>query len=93
MKKHPNLLKEKGWHDGSHILVSDITYLESDQGVHYLSLVTDADSRKIVGYHLGSDMKAESVVKALKMAVKGKRYNANAVHHSDRGLQYCSAIY
>ena len=93
MKKHPNLLKEEGLHDAEHILVSDITYLESDQGVHYLSLVTDANSRKIVGYHLSADMKAESVVKALKMAVKDKRYNANAVHHSDRGLQYCSAIY
>ena len=93
MKKHPNLLKEEGLHDAEHILVSDITYLESDQGVHYLSLVTDAGSRKIVGYHLSADMKAESVVKALKMAVKDRRYNANAVHHSDRGLQYCSAVY
>jgi len=58
-----------------------------------LSLVTDAASRKIVGHHLSSDMKAESVVKALKMAVKDKRYSANAVHHSDRGSQYCSAVY
>ncbi|MCS6233527.1 IS3 family transposase, partial [Shewanella baltica] len=93
MKKHPNLLKEEGLHDAEHVLVSDITYLESDQGVHYLSLVTDAASRKIVGHHLSSDMKAESVVKALKMAVKDKRYSANAVHHSDRGSQYCSAVY
>ena len=93
MKKHPNLLKEKGLHDAEHVLVSDITYLESEQGVHYLSLVTDAASRKIVGHHLSADMKAENVVKALKMAVRDKRYIANAVHHSDRGSQYCSAIY
>ncbi|MCT8877626.1 IS3 family transposase [Shewanella xiamenensis] len=93
MKKHPNLLKEKGLHDAEHVLVSDITYLESDQGVHYLSLVTDASSRKIVGHHVSKDMKAESVVKALKMAIKDKRYIGNAVHHSDRGLQYCSAVY
>ncbi|MEL4343060.1 DDE-type integrase/transposase/recombinase, partial [Shewanella xiamenensis] len=61
--------------------------------VHYLSLVTDASSRKIVGHHVSNDMKAESVVKALKMAIKDKRYIGNAVHHSDRGLQYCSAVY
>ena len=49
MKKHPNLLKEEGLHNAEHVLVSDITYLESDQGVHYLSLVTDSSTRKIVG--------------------------------------------
>ncbi len=93
MKKHPNLLKEEGLHNAEHVLVSDITYLESDQGVHYLSLVTDSSTRKIVGHHLSLDMRAENVVKALKMAVKDKRYAGNSVHHSDRGLQYCSAIY
>ncbi|WBA08196.1 IS3 family transposase [Salinivibrio kushneri] len=93
MKKHPNLLKEDGLHDAAHVLVSDITYVESDQGVHYLSLVTDASSRKIVGYHVSEDMKVDNVVKALKMAVKDKRYIGNAVHHSDRGSQYCSAVY
>lgn len=93
MKKHPNLLKEEGLHYAEHVLVSDITYVESEQGVHYLSLVTDADSRRIVGHHLSSDMKSESVVKALKMAIKDKRYINNAVHHSDRGLQYCSTVY
>ncbi|WP_139294740.1 IS3 family transposase [Salinivibrio sp. ES.052] len=93
MKKHPNLLKEDGLHDAAHVLVSDITYVESDQGVHYLSLVTDANSRKIVGHHVSEDMKVDNVVKALKMAVKDKRYIGNAVHHSDRGSQYCSAVY
>lgn len=93
MRKHPNLLKEEGLHNAEHVLVSDITYLESDQGVHYLSLVTDAGSRKIVGHHVSEDMKADSVVKALKMAVQDKRYIGNAVHHSDRGLQYCAAVY
>jgi len=93
MKKHPNLHKEEGLHNVEHVLVSGMTYLESDQDVHYLSLVTDSGSRKIVGHHLSSDMKAESKLKALKMAVKDNRYKGNAVHHSDRGLQYCSAIY
>ena len=48
MKKHPNLLKEGGLHNAEHVLVSDITYLESDQGVHYLSLVTDSGSISFV---------------------------------------------
>lgn len=93
LKKHPNLLKDKASDSPRHVLVSDITYVESGQGVHYLSLVTDAGSRKIVGYHLSWDMKAENVVRALNMAVKDRRYNCHTIHHSDRGLQYCSAIY
>ncbi|MFM2478266.1 IS3 family transposase [Celerinatantimonas sp. MCCC 1A17872] len=93
MRKYPNLLKEGRQPHAAHVLVSDITYVESDQGVHYLSLVTDASSRKIVGHHLSKDMKADNVVKALQMAVKDKRYLGNAVHHSDRGVQYCSAVY
>ena len=75
------------------MFVSDITYLESKEGVHYLSLVTDASSRKIMGYHLSNDMKAESVVKALQSAVKNRITAKKLVHHSDRGLQYCSDLY
>jgi transposase InsO family protein len=56
-------------------------------------LITDAYSRKIVGYHLSNDMNAESVAKALKMAVKDRNRKIPLIHHSDRGLQYCSAIY
>ncbi|WP_107947097.1 IS3 family transposase [Shewanella baltica] len=69
--------------------------LLKEEGLHDAEhvLVTDASSRKIVGHHVSKDMKAESVVKALKMAIKDKRYIGNAVHHSDRGLQYCSAVY
>lgn len=73
--------------------MSDITYIKSRENTHYLSLVTDAYSRKIVGYHLSDDLNAESVAIALKMAVKGQNKNIPLIHHSDRGLQYCSAIY
>ncbi|WP_133472032.1 IS3 family transposase, partial [Paraglaciecola marina] len=65
----------------------------SNEGVHYLSLVTDAFSRKIIGYHLSNEMKASDVVKALNMAIKNRQYDHDAIHHSDRGLQYCSALY
>ncbi len=75
------------------VFVSDITYLKSRERTHYLSLVTDAYSRKIMGYHLSDDMSAEHVAKALKMAVKQRRKSNPLIHHSDRGLQYCSTVY
>ena len=73
--------------------VSDITYIKSRERTHYLSLVTDAYSRKIVGYHLSDDMSTEQVVKALQKAVRDKNFHMPIIHHSDRGLQYCAALY
>ncbi len=93
LHKHPNLLKDIDIHRSEQVYVSDITYIKSREKTHYLSLVTDAYSRKIVGYHLSDDLNAESVVMALKMAVKGRNRNIPLIHHSDRGLQYCSSIY
>lgn len=93
MRKHPNLLKELKTTKAEEVFVSDITYLKSDEGTHYLSLTTDAYSRKIMGYELSDEMKASDVVKALKMSIKNKRYSHQAIHHSDRGLQYCSDEY
>jgi len=55
--------------------------------------VTDAYSRKIVGYHLSDDMSTEQVVKALQKAVRDKNFHMPIIHHSDRGLQYCAALY
>lgn len=93
MRKHPNLLKDFKAKQAEEVLVSDITYVKSDAGTHYLSLTTDAYSRKIMGYELSDEMKATDVVKALNMSIKQKRYNHQAIHHSDRGLQYCSDEY
>ena len=73
--------------------VSDITYIKSRGRTHYLSLVTDAFSRKIMGHHLSDDMGAENVVRAMQMALRNRITDRSLVHHSDRGLQYCSAIY
>ena len=73
--------------------VCDITYIKSRERTHYLSLVTDAFSRKIMGYHLSDDMSAENVVKAMKMANKSRTTSSEVIHHSDRGLQYCSSLY
>lgn len=93
MRKHPNLLADLKLHRPEQVFVSDMTYLESDEGVHYLSLVTDACSRKIMGHKLSHDMRAVHPNAALKKAVAQRVTDAPLIHHSDRGLQYCSALY
>lgn len=93
MHKHPNLFQDLKIKHAEQAFVSDITYLETDEGVHYLSLVTDAYSRKIMGYELSDNMRAESVVKALRRSIKQRQTQRPLIHHSDRGLQYCSGIY
>ncbi|WP_299678994.1 IS3 family transposase, partial [uncultured Tenacibaculum sp.] len=93
LRKYPNLIKDKKAVKPEQYFVSDITYIKSRERTHYLSLVTDAFSRKIMGYHLSDDMSAENVVKALNMAIKNRITSGPMIHHSDRGLQYCSRIY
>jgi transposase InsO family protein len=93
MRKYPNLLEGRAVTRPEQVFVSDITYVESTEGVHYLSLVTDAGSRKIMGHELSREMKAGDVVKALQRAVRQRCGAAPLIHHSDRGLQYCSQIY
>lgn len=93
LRKHPNLIKGKEYTLPEQLWVSDITYLKTKECVSYLSLVTDAVSRKIMGYYLSRDLRTEGVVKALKMAVENRMYSHPLIHHSDRGFQYCSEEY
>jgi putative transposase len=93
LRKHPNLLKQIVAQRPEHVFVSDITYVKSREKTHYLSLVTDAYSRKIMGYKLSDDMSTDNVLKAFNMAMKNRISNKELIHHSDRGLQYCSSIY
>ena len=94
---HPNLLKEgpsKVIPTGpEQVWVADITYLPTRGKFVYLSLVTDAWSRKIVGYHVHDSLQTEEVSQALKMALRDRRGKAPVIHHSDRGIQYCSTYY
>lgn len=93
LRKHPNLYKEIEINKPEQVFVSDITYVKTKQTVCYLSLVTDAYSRKIMGYSVSENMNAENVSLALKMAIKNRVNNEKLIHHSDRGLQYCSEYY
>lgn len=93
LRKYPNLYKETKASRSEEFFVSDITYLKCGHKTYYLSLVTDAYSRKIMGYYVSEDLSAENMLKALKMAIRRRLGNKPLIHHSDRGLQYCSAIY
>lgn len=93
LRKHPNLLKTKKAESCEEVFVSDITFVKSRERTHYLSLVTDAYSRKIMGYKLSDNMNTENVVQALRIAIKNKITDKATIHHSDRGLQYCSKLY
>jgi putative transposase len=75
------------------VWVADITYLPTRGRCAYLSLVTDAYSRKIVGYHVHDSLHTPEVSQALKMALKGRQGSRPLVHHSDRGIQYCAHEY
>ena len=59
----------------------------------YLYLITDAYSRKIVGFHVSDDMRVTSAIVALQKALDQKPADAIVIHHSDRGVQYCSNDY
>jgi transposase InsO family protein len=72
---------------------ADITYIRTDKGFLYLSLLLDLWSRKIVGFNAGDTLEADVAVRALEMALKELPAEAFPVHHSDRGCQYCSRRY
>jgi putative transposase len=93
MKKYPNLVKGLKIIRPEQVWVSDITYTKTTEGNLYLSLVTDAYSRKIMGYKIADNMDATTVAEALEMAIKMRCYDTELIHHSDRGSQYCSKEY
>jgi len=95
LKKYDNLVENMNLTAPNQLWVSDITYVKMNDGeVLYLYIITDAYSQKIVGWHISEDLKADSAVKALKMAIKyNKGKIQNLIHHSDRGVQYCSKKY
>ena len=93
MRKYPNIAKKLQLIAPEQLWVSDITYLKTEEGNCYLTMVTDAYSRKIMGYSIADNMEASTVAKALQMAIKNRSFNTKLIHHSDRGLQYCSSEY
>lgn len=93
MKKYCNLIKDINVTKPEQVWVSDITYIRLTNYWGYLSLITDAFSRKIIGYCFRNDLQAEGCVEALRMALNNRIYDHPIIHHSDRGSQYCSQQY
>lgn len=94
LRKYPNLVKDYVPERAHQLWVSDITYIETMEGFGYLSLITDAYSRKIVGWELGENLESRHTVKALEIALKQlPKHVRNLYHHSDRGVQYCCDEY
>jgi transposase InsO family protein len=93
-KKYKNLVKDQVPTRPGQLWVSDITYIKTQYGHNYLAIVTDAYSKKIMGYNLDNHMRTSLCTKALVMAIKNRKYpNQKLIHHSDRGFQYCNPKY
>jgi len=93
MRKYSNLIEGFYPTAPNQLWVSDITYIVLVDGFAYLSLITDAYSRKIVGFYLSIDLSAEGCINALKMALNSNPVLGRLIHHSDRGSQYCCSDY
>ena len=92
-RKHKNLIEDMLLEHPELVWVSDITYIGGRDRNCYLSLVTDAYSKKIMGYDVSNSLAAQGALSALNMAIKQRMYKESLIHHSDRGLQYCSNDY
>lgn len=88
-----NLLKDSRLTAPGQAFVSDITYIRTDEGFMYLALVMDAYSRAIVGYDCSDSLESQGALRAVSMALRKLPGRSGAIHHSDRGCQYCCRAY
>ena len=95
-KKYPNLIRDFIPRSPNQLWVCDITYWRIKDTFLYISFITDAYSKKIVGYNLGKSLETSETIQALEMAIlsiSNERKELELIHHSDRGTQYCSSEY
>ena len=93
-RKHKNLVSDYQVTKPNQVWVADITYIGNRKNPSYLSLITDAYSKKIVGHHVAENLTTEGSLLALKKAINTTELKElSLIHHSDRGLQYCSDEY
>ncbi|MGF7075180.1 putative transposase [Mucilaginibacter sp. 3215] len=88
-----NLMKDRQLTGAHQCWVSDITYIRTSKDFVYLFLITDAYSRKVVGWYLSESLRIEGAIRSLEMAIRQRQPADNLIHHSDRGIQYCSNDY
>lgn len=93
-RKHKNLIEHTQVARPEEVWVSDITYIGDRENPQYLALVTDSYSKKIMGYDVSNSLSVTGSCRALRMALNIRKYpKKELIHHSDRGLQYCSDKY
>jgi transposase InsO family protein len=92
-RRYPNLIRDYEPTGANQVWVSDITYVDVGSGFGFLSLITDAYSRKIVGYKLSRDLSTKGCLSALRIALRNNPDRHSLIHHSDRGTQYTSSAY
>lgn len=94
LRKYPNLIRDFTPQAANQLWVSDITYWKTAIGFLYICFITDAYSHKVVGYQLSTTLEAIHATEALKMALTASSSLLEGlIHHSDRGIQYCSQAY
>lgn len=91
--KYNNMIKDMEVNRPNQVWASDITYIRTIKGFCYLALITDMHSRKIVGYDLSDSLELKGCVRALNKAIYQAKNINGLIHHSDRGIQYCSNLY
>ena len=91
--KYSNIIKDIDVTKPNQVWVSDITYIRTVKGFCYLALITDMYSRRIVGYDLSDSLELNGCVRALNKAIYQAKNIKQLIHHSDRGIQYCSNAY
>ena len=93
MHKYNNLIQDLEIRRPEQVWVSDITYIRLTGQFGYLSLVTDAYSKRIMGWAIRLDLSAQGCQDALQMAMDNRKHKSTLIHHSDRGSQYCCKNY
>ncbi len=91
--KYSNIIKDVEITRPNQVWASDITYIRTVKGFCYLALITDMYSRRIVGYDLSDSLELKGCVRALNKAIYQAKNIKGLIHHSDRGIQYCSNVY
>jgi len=91
--KYGNIIKNLKINRPNQVWASDITYIKTVNGFCYLALITDMYSRKIVGFDLSNSLELNGCIRALKKAIYQAKATKGIIHHSDRGIQYCSNQY
>ena len=91
--KYNNIIKDLEIIRPNQVWAADITYIRTIKGFCYLALITDLYSRKIVGYDLSDSLELTGCVRAFKKATYHNKLTQKLIHHSDRGIQYCSNVY